>query len=187
MTPDPCRPFSKGRDGMTLGEGAAIFLLETEQSAGARGRAPTRTRRLWHDERRRRYRAAGRGGRIEGDRPGAGMPTSSRGTSTMSMPMARRRTPTTFRKRGDAAHLRRLSKRRAVSSTKPVHGHTLGASGGLELVITVRALHEQIAPPTINCMEADRDCPLDVLPNVRASASDAAMSNSFAFGGINAV
>jgi len=75
-----------------------------------------------------------------------------------------------------------------VSSTKPIHGHALGASGGLELVITIQALREQIAPPTINFLEPDPKCPLDVVPNAaRKHKIDAAMSNSFAFGGINAV
>lgn len=75
----------------------------------------------------------------------------------------------------------------AVSSTKPVHGHTLGAAGALELVITVRALQDGVAPPTINWLEADRDCLPDPVPNAaRAVAMTAAMSNSFAFGGINA-
>ena len=68
-----------------------------------------------------------------------------------------------------------------------MHGHTLGAAGALELVITVRALQDGIVPPTINWLGADRDCIPDPVPNAaRAIAIYAAMSNSFAFGGINA-
>lgn len=74
-----------------------------------------------------------------------------------------------------------------VSSTKPVHGHALGASGGLELVVTINALREQIAPPTINFLEPDPKCPVDPIPNVaRKMPIGVALSNSFAFGGINA-
>ena len=74
-----------------------------------------------------------------------------------------------------------------VSSTKPVHGHALGASGGLELVVTINALREQIAPPTINFLEPDPKCQVDPIPNnARKMSISVAMSNSFAFGGINA-
>ena len=74
-----------------------------------------------------------------------------------------------------------------MSSTKPVHGHALGASGGLELVVTINALREQIAPPTINFLELDPKCPVDPIPNTaRKMPIRVALSNSFAFGGINA-
>lgn len=74
-----------------------------------------------------------------------------------------------------------------VSSTKPVHGHALGASGGLELVVTINALREQIAPPTINFLEPDPKCQVDPIPNsARKMSISVALSNSFAFGGINA-
>jgi nodulation protein E len=75
----------------------------------------------------------------------------------------------------------------SVSSTKPIHGHTLGAAGGIELVITVSAVREQIAPPTINWLERDTTCVADPVANVaRPRRIRAALSNSFAFGGINA-
>jgi nodulation protein E len=74
-----------------------------------------------------------------------------------------------------------------VSSTKPIHGHALGASGGLELSVTINALREQIAPPTINFLEPDPKCPVDAIPNeARKMPIRVALSNSFAFGGINA-
>ncbi len=73
-----------------------------------------------------------------------------------------------------------------VSSTKPVHGHALGASGGLELTITINALREQVAPPTINFLEPDPKCRVDPIPNeARKMPIRVALSNSFAFGGIN--
>ena len=74
-----------------------------------------------------------------------------------------------------------------VSSTKPVHGHGLGAAGALELVCTIGAVRHGIVPPTINFLEADPKCPVDCVPNVaRKVKVRTAMSNSFAFGGVNA-
>jgi nodulation protein E len=75
----------------------------------------------------------------------------------------------------------------SVSSTKPIHGHALGAAGALELAITVKALRHGIAPPTINWLEPDPSCELDIVPNfARPIPIRIAMSNSFAFGGVNA-
>ncbi|MDQ6758347.1 MAG: beta-ACP synthase, partial [Acidobacteriota bacterium] len=83
-----------------------------------------------------------------------------------------------------ASHADRL----AVSSTKSMHGHALGAAGALEAAATALALHSGILPPTANFNERDPDCDLDVIPNTaRRSAVEYALSNSFAFGGLNAV
>jgi nodulation protein E len=76
----------------------------------------------------------------------------------------------------------------SVSSTKSMHGHCIGGAGALELAAVLMALGEGIVPPTIGWNEPDPDCALDVTPNVaRARRVDAAISNSFAFGGLNAV
>jgi nodulation protein E len=76
----------------------------------------------------------------------------------------------------------------AVSSTKSMHGHALGAAGAIEAVATVLALGCGTLPPTANYTTADPACDLDVIPNVpRKAAVEAALSNSFAFGGLNAV
>ncbi len=76
----------------------------------------------------------------------------------------------------------------AVSSTKSLHGHALGAAGALEAVATILALHHGILPPTANYNERDPECDLDYVPNQsRAARVEAALSNSFAFGGLNAV
>jgi nodulation protein E len=78
--------------------------------------------------------------------------------------------------------------RLAVSSSKAVLGHSLGAAGALELAATALAVHEQILPPTANFVEPDPECDLDFVPNVaRQAGIRMAMSNSFAFGGLNAV
>jgi nodulation protein E len=82
------------------------------------------------------------------------------------------------------AHAERL----AISSTKSMHGHALGAAGSLEAVATLLALREGILPPTMNFTEPDPECDLDVIPNAaRAARIEYALSNSFAFGGLNAV
>ena len=76
----------------------------------------------------------------------------------------------------------------AVSSTKSMTGHLLGAAGGLEAVVTVMAIMTGVLPPTINVEEQDPECKLDVIPNhAREKRVDVAMSNSFGFGGTNAV
>jgi nodulation protein E len=76
----------------------------------------------------------------------------------------------------------------AVSSTKSMHGHALGAAGALEAIATVLALHHGILPPTANYNERDPECDLDYIPNeARKQQVEAALSNSFAFGGLNAV
>ncbi len=80
------------------------------------------------------------------------------------------------------------SRKLAISSTKSMIGHLLGAAGGLEAVVTVLALARGVLPPTINVEEQDPECALDVIPNqAREKRVDVAMSNSFGFGGTNAV
>ena len=75
-----------------------------------------------------------------------------------------------------------------VSSTKSMHGHTLGAAGAIEAVATVLALGNGVLPPTANFIEPDPECDLDVIPNqARAAVVEVALSQSFAFGGLNAV
>ena len=75
-----------------------------------------------------------------------------------------------------------------VSSTKSMHGHALGAAGALEAAVTVLALRGNFIPPTANFLERDPACDLDVVPNIaRAAQIEAALSNSFAFGALNAV
>ena len=94
--------------------------------------------------------------------------------------------------KGETVALRKAfgesAERLAISSSKGVLGHSLGAAGALEFAVTTLALHNQTIPPTANFEEADPDCDLDYVPNTARNASiQNAMSNSFAFGGLNAV
>lgn len=187
LTPDLCRPFSARRNGMTLGEGAAVFILETLESARARGATPLcelagyGTTSDAFDPLRADVDGPARCMRLAlesaGLEPSAIDYLNAHGTATYANDMTE----------SEAMRLVFGDRPPPVSSTKPIHGHALGASGGLELCVTVNALREQIAPPTINFIEADPKCPVDAIPNeARKMPIRAALSNSFAFGGINA-
>ena len=190
LTPDACRPFSRRRNGMVLGEGAGIFIVETPELAKARGAAALAeivgygTTGDANDI--VRPDSIGAEAAIRAALADAGMAPdgidyiNAHGTGTV----ANDNTEVAALARVFGPALARVP----VSSTKPVHGHALGAAGALELIITVMALREGTAPPTINCDEPDPNCPIDMVPDgARTLPIRAAMSNSFAFGGINAV
>ncbi|GLQ97171.1 beta-ketoacyl-[acyl-carrier-protein] synthase family protein [Dyella mobilis] len=190
LAPDTCRPFSANRRGLVLGEGAAMFVLETLESAQARGvtvlaelagvgmsadagdiAAPS---------------DAGGAAAMRAALQDAGMQPqeidyiNAHGTGTV----ANDSTETRAIHQVFGEHARRL----AVSSTKPMHGHALGAAGALELIATIGALRHGIVPPTLNYLGPDPACDLDYVPHeARAMPVRAAISNSFAFGGLNAV
>jgi len=185
-----CRPFSKDRLGMVLGEGAGVVVLESWERAAARGAdilaelagygATADAAHLTQPGMDAPVRA------IETALAQGGVGTSevdyvnAHGTGTRLNDS----TETAILKRAFGAHAPRL----AISSTKAMHGHAMGASAGLEFVATVLALRHGIAPPTINYTEADPECDLDYVPNrARELPIRAAISNSFAFGGLNAV
>jgi nodulation protein E len=190
LTPDLCRPFSIGRNGMTLGEGAAVFILETLEAAQARGHAPL-------------CDLAGYGTtsdafdplrpNVEGPATAMAQALADAGLEPADIDYLNAHGTGTYANdiTESEAILRVFGERGRVlpvSSTKPIHGHALGASGGLELVSTISALRAQIAPPTINFKGPDPKCPVDPVPHeARRTEIRAAMSNSFAFGGINAV
>lgn len=190
LTPDANRPFSRGRNGMLLGEGAGIVVLESEQSLLARGGRPLAefagygTTSDAADLLRPDAASAARAMRLALEEAGIAAEdvdyVSAHGTGTILNDVT------------ETEAIRIALGERAnavpVSSTKPIHGHCLGASGALELIVTVRAMTEGFLPPTINWLEADPKCTLDVVPNVgRPAEIRTALSNSFAFGGINAV
>jgi len=190
VAPDTCRPFSKGRQGLILGEGAAMLVLESLDHAQARG------------------------AKIRGEIVGFGMSSDaghitkpSAEGAAMAMKNALRDaqiapeqigyinahgTGTPLNDSTETAAIKLALGSQAtkvvLSSTKSMHGHALGAAGALEAVVTVLALKDGVIPPTANFNEADPECDLDVIPNqARRQQVEYAMSNSFAFGGLNAV
>lgn len=190
VAPDTCRPFSKNRQGMILGEGGAMLLMETLESAKARGAHIyaeicgfgmtsdashiTKPSQVGAEE---AMRLALQDAGLE---PGDIDYINAHGTATLindAMEIAAIRN--VF---GD--HAKQLS----VSSTKSLHGHVLGGTSALEAVITSLAVYHGVLPPTANYQEQDPDCDLDVVPNEsRKKTIRHALSNSFAFGGLNAV
>ncbi len=190
VSPDTCRPFSKDRRGLILGEGGAMLVLEPLETALARGATILgeisgfgMSSDAFHitqpspDGAARAMRAALSDAGIRPDQIGY---INAHGTATL----ANDATETAAIRKVFGAHADRL----AVSSTKSMHGHTLGAAGAIEAAATVLALHHGILPPTANFTEPDPACDLDVIPNVARPASpEFALSNSFAFGGLNAV
>jgi len=185
------RPFDNDRDGFILGEGSGVLILEEQERARARG-ARVYAELVGYGLSADAYHITAPS--EDGDGPfrvmcaaleDAGVAPdqveyiNAHGTSTPHGD----RIETLAIKRCFGAHARRL----AVSSTKSMTGHLLGASGGLEAGITALAVYHQLVPPTINYECRDPDCDLDYVPNkVRPLAIQYALSNSFGFGGTNA-
>lgn len=190
MAPDTCRPFSKDRLGMVLGEGAAVVVLETLDDAVKRGAdifgeivgfgMSADARDLLSPDvggMARAMQAALDDAQLA---PGDVQYVNAHGTGTVANDVAE----TAAVKQVFGEHAKSL----AMSSTKSMIGHSLGAAGALEIVATLMALRTAIVPPTANFLAPDPLCDLDVVPNeARSVAVDAAISNSFGFGGLNAV
>jgi nodulation protein E len=190
LTADTCRPFSQGRAGFVLGEGSAMLALETLEAARARG------------------------ARIYAEIVGFGMSSDAEHLTRPSVEGAAQAinaalldgalrpeqigyinahgTGAPVSDSQEAATIRQVfgkhAEKLAASSTKSMHGHALGATGALEAVATILALQRGALPPTVNFIAPDPQCDLDVIPNVARKADvEYALSNSFAFGGLNAV
>ena len=190
LADDACRPFSAARRGLVLAEGAGIFVLEAMPHAQARG------------------------ARILAEFAGAGLSADAGDIVSPSAQGAARALRAALRDAqlsprdidyinahgtgtiaNDATETRALhdvfeshAPCLSISSTKSVHGHALGAAGAIELIAACGALRDGVIPPTANYLGADPQCDLDYTPNVsRARSVAAALSNSFAFGGLNAV
>jgi nodulation protein E len=190
LSPEGCFPFAKKRNGTVLSEGAGILVLEA----------------LEH--------AQGRGAKVLAEIAGFGMTSDSKdmvnpdveGPSeamrlaledagiapTAIAYLNAHGTATTINDRNETNAIKKVfgdhAKKLAISSTKSMHGHPLGAGGGIEAAACIKAIEEQWVPPTIGLDEADPECDLDYVPNVgRSMPVRYAMSNSFAFGGLNAV
>jgi nodulation protein E len=190
VSPETCRPFSKDRRGMILGEGAAMLVLEPLEAALARGATvhaeiagfgmsadACHITQPSADGAAKAMRAALRDAGLAPEAIGY---VNAHGTGTL----ANDATETAALKAVFGAHSGKL----AISSTKSMHGHALGAAAALECVATVLALRDGVLPPTANYNLPDPDCDLDVIPNhARQAQVEWAISNSFAFGGLNAV
>jgi nodulation protein E len=190
MAPDTCRPFSLGRKGMVLGEGAAVMVLETYDGAKKRGAdilAEIIGFGTTSDASDIVMPALeGASGAIAACLQDAGIApeqvdyVNAHGTGTAANDVTE--TKALHKIFGDHA------KKLAVSSTKSMHGHTLGAAGAIELAATIAGMHGGFIPPTANYTERDPQCDLDYVPNeARQAPINVAISNSFAFGGHNAV
>jgi nodulation protein E len=190
LSPEGCFPFAKRRNGTVLGEGAGILILEELEYAKARGAkilAELVGYGMTSDSKdmvnpdiegpREAMRLALEEAELE---PTAIDYLNAHGTATAINDVNETRAiKAVF---GDHA------KKLAISSTKSMHGHPLGAAGGIEAVASIKAMNENWVPPTIGLDEPDPECDLDYVPNVgREMRVRYAMSNSFAFGGLNAV
>jgi nodulation protein E len=190
VSSDTCRPFSKDRSGMILGEGGAMLVLEPLESTKARGAKilaeiagfgmSSDASHITQPSAAGAARAMSNALRDAGIAPERIGYINAHGTATQ----ANDATETAAIRAVFGAHVGKL----AVSSTKSMHGHALGAAGALEALAAALALREGILPPTANFTTPDPDCDLDVIPNTARRADvEYAMSNSFAFGGLNAV
>src|ERR1700722_15091830 len=190
MAPDVCRPFSKDRAGMVLGEGAAMFVLENYDAAKARGAKiyaelagfgmSSDAKDITTPDMYGAARAVSNAIKDSGLTPEQVDYINAHGTGTR----ANDNTETAALKHVFGAHAKKL----AISSSKSMFGHALGAAGGLEMLATVLAVTDDTAPPTINYLGPDPECDLDCGQNTaRKMPINIALNNSFAFGGLNAV
>jgi nodulation protein E len=190
LSPQGCFPFAKKRNGTVLGEGAGVLVIESEAHAKARG------------------------AKVLAELLGFGMTSDSKDmvnpdiegpSEAMRLALADAKlapsqidylnahgTATTINDRNETNAIKRVfgehAKNLAISSTKSMHGHPLGAGGGIEAIACIKAMEENWVPPTAGLDEADPECDLDYIPNVgRDKPVTYTMSNSFAFGGLNAV
>jgi nodulation protein E len=185
-----CRPFSRARDGMVLGEGGGAVVLETLESARARGA------RVYAE-------LAGVG--LSADADSSVHPKEDGPAQAIATALAdagvnadevdyinAHGTGTEVNDRVESHAIARVfghhARRLSVSSTKSMHGHAFGGAGAIELVATLLAMQHGVVPPTANYLGPDGVCALDYVPNeARRRRVDVALKQSFAFGGLNAV
>ncbi|MEO0829268.1 MAG: beta-ketoacyl-[acyl-carrier-protein] synthase family protein [Pseudomonadota bacterium] len=190
MSKDACRPFSANRNGMVQGEGAAVFVFEEYEHARARGAEML---------------AEVVGFAMTSDATDIVMPSQKGAARTMRGALSdagltgeavgyinAHGTGTAANDKTECAAVADVFGAHAdclmISSTKSMHGHLIGGTGAVELLACIMALKDGIIAPTIGYEEADPECALDVVPNeAREAKIDVALSNAFAFGGLNAV
>jgi nodulation protein E len=187
---DTCRPFSKGRAGTVLGEGGAMVVLETLEHARARGATI-------HAELIGVGMSSDAFHPVQPDKDGiaraiqAALNDAHLGPGDVDYINAHG-TATTQNDPQETAAIHQVfgatARHLAVSSTKSMHGHTLGAASAMELIACILALEAQCAPPTMNYQEPDPLCDLDYVPNEsRPMPIQVVLNHSFAFGGMNVV
>ncbi len=190
LADETCRPFSKNRNGLVIGEGAGVLMLEEEERAKKRGANIL-------------CRLSGFGMNADGkdminpDVNGAsGAMKIALGGMKISDPsrvyVNAHGTGTLLNDPTETKAVRQVfgadADKLVMSSTKSMHGHLLGAAGGIESIAAILALGNGVAPPTANYDEKDPECDLDYAPNnAKERDFNVALSNSFAFGGLNAV
>jgi nodulation protein E len=190
MSKDACRPFSANRNGMVQGEGAGVFVFEDWEHAKARGAD---------------ILAEVAGFSMTSDAADIVMPNQSGAERAITGALHDARlnpedvayvnahgTGTAANDKTECAAVAHAfghhADRLMISSTKSMHGHCIGGTGAVELLACILALREGVVAPTIGYQEPDPECALDVVPNVaREARVKAALSNAFAFGGLNAV
>ncbi len=188
LAPDACRPFSADRKGMVIGDGAAVLVFEAEEHARARGA---------------RVIAEVAGFGMTADAGDIVAPSVDGAARAMRLAMKdadmtpgevgyinAHGTGTAANDRTESAAIRQVfgTEPPPVSSTKAMHGHAIGATGALEALACLMALGHGMLPPTVGYQVPDPDCALDVVANAaRPAKVTAALSNAFAFGGLNAV
>ena len=190
MSKDACRPFCQTRDGMVQGEGAAIFIFENYQNAKKRGAnilaevagfsMTSDAKDIVNPSKKGAARAifgALQDAKFNPEDVGY---INAHGTGTL----ANDKTECAAIKEVFKNHAKKLM----ISSTKSMHGHLIGGTGAVELLACLLALNDDVIAPTINYKKNDPDCDLDVVPNTaRQKNVNCVLSNSFAFGGLNAV
>lgn len=190
LSPEGCFPFAKKRNGTVLAEGAGILVMESLEHARERGAKilaelvgygmSSDAKDMVNPD-------------IEGPREAMRQALNEAGLAPSDIEyLSAHGTATAINDVNETRAIKAVygdhAKSLAISSTKSMHGHPLGAGGGLEAVVCIRTINEGWVPPTIGLDEADPECDLDYIPNVgRDLKVNYAMSNSFAFGGLNAV
>jgi nodulation protein E len=190
LSPEGCFPFAKKRNGTVLGEGAGLLVIEEYEHAKARGATilaelcgygmTSDSKDMVNPD-------------IEGPRVAMQLALEDAGLQPSDIEYLNAHgTATAINDKNETNAIKEVygdhAYKLAISSTKSMHGHPLGAGGGIEAVACIKAINEGWVPPTAGLDEADPDCDLDYVPNVgRDLEVNYAMSNSFAFGGLNAV
>jgi nodulation protein E len=190
LSPDGLWPFAKNRNGTVLAEGAGILMLEELEHAKARG-APIIAELMGYGTTSDAADMVNPS--IEGASTAMQMALDDSGLAPSDIDYVNAHgTATTVNDINETRAIKHVfgnaANKLSISSTKSMHGHCLGAGGGIEAVAAIKSIEDKFVPPTVGLDEPDPECDLDYTPNAGKSREiNYAMSNSFAFGGLNAV